>query len=414
MSTDADFKHVPWSHQANIYEVNLRQHTRQGTLTEFEADLPRLAAMGVNVLWLMPIHPIGVQERKGSLGSYYAVCDYAGVNPEFGTLDDLRRVVKTAHALGMKLVIDWVANHTAWDHPWASQHPAYYKKNTAGEIYPVTFTNGPEPEYWTDVIGLDFSYQPLWGAMIDAMAYWVREADIDGFRCDVAGLVPTAFWERARRELDAIKPMFMLAEWSEPELHTSAFDMTYNWALQDVLRDLAKGRADARELKAHVEAPRVAFPAHAYRMNFTSNHDANSWFGHDAEVFGDAFQAMAVLAATLPGMPLILGGQESGLHKRLAFFEKDDIEWGDYPLQTFYAELLALKARHPALGNGQHGAPAEVLDSGNPAVFSFRRARDGDAVVITVNVSATAQTYRDPESQADMTLSAWAWRIHTR
>ena len=352
MSNDGDFNHVPWSHQASIYEVNLRQHTRQGTLTAFQTDLPRLTAMGVNILWLMPIHPIGVAERKGSLGRYYAASDYVGVNPEFGTLDDLRRVVKTAYALGMKLIIDWVANHTAWDHAWAYQQPAHYKKNTAGEIYPVTFTGGPEPEYWTDFIGLDFTHMPLWAAMIDAMAYW--------------------------------------------------------------LRDVAKGRADASALAAYVQAPKVVFPAHGYRMNFTSNHDANPWFRHDAEVFGDAFNAIAVLAATLPGVPLILGGQESGLHKRLAFFEKDDTEWGNYLLQGFYTELLAQKAKHPTLGNGQHGAPAEVLETGNHAVFAFRRQRDGDVVVITVNVSATAQTYRDPESHADMTLAAWAWCIHTR
>jgi glycosidase len=406
MMDNTSFAHVSWSHQANIYEVNLRQHTRQGTLTAFMADLPRLAAMGVNIVWLMPVHPIGIQERKGSLGSYYAVRDYCAVNPEFGNLDDFKTVVNAAHALGMKLIIDWVANHTAWDHAWVTQHPEYFKKNAAGEIYPVTFTGGAEPEYWTDVVALDYSHAPLWPAMISAMAFWVRECDIDGFRCDVAGLVPTAFWERARRELDTMKPMFMLAEWSEPELHHSAFDMTYNWALQDLLRDIAKGRADARDVKAYVESPKVAFPAHAYRMNFTSNHDANSWFGHDVEVFGDAFKAMAVLAALLPGMPLILGGQEAVLDKRLAFFERDSIDWKRYALQAFYAELLALKAAHPALANGQYGAPARVMDSGNHALCTLRRELGPDWVQVSVNLSAQPQ-----QGQDGLALAPWAWHI---
>jgi glycosidase len=220
--------HPTWSRQATIYEVNLRQYTPQGSLSAFEAELPRLKAMGVDIVWLMPIHPIGTKERKGTLGSYYAVRDYTGVNPEFGTLADVKRLVARAHALGMKLILDWVANHTAWDHPWVHDHPDWYKKNEKGEIFPVTFGSGPDREEWTDVVALDYTQPALWRAMTDAMAFWLREADIDGFRCDVAGLVPTPFWEQARAELERIKPVFMLAEWNEPELHAKAFDMTYD------------------------------------------------------------------------------------------------------------------------------------------------------------------------------------------
>ena len=416
MAANPGFPHVPWSCHASIYEVNLRQHTPEGTLAAFERDLPRLAGMGVGILWLMPLHPIGVHERKGTLGSPYSVRDYGAVNPELGTLADVRRVVHAAHALGMQVIIDWVANHTAWDHAWATQHPEYYKKDASGKLFPVTFTGGAEPEYWTDVIGLDFNHAPLWDAMIAAMAFWLHECDIDGFRCDVAGLVPTAFWERARRELEAIKPVFMLAEWSEPELHASAFDMSYNWALQDVLRDIAKGRADARALVAYLAAEAQRFPVSAYRMNFTSNHDANAWFGHDAEVYGAAFEAMAVLAATLPGMPLILAGQEAGLHKRLAFFERDAIDWKDRPLQDFYARLLALKATHPALANGQHGAPVQALPTGNEVVFAFTRRCGDDAITVTVNLSDQPQPLRNPSLAAEhgATLRPWAWHIASR
>ncbi len=408
-----DFDHVPWSRQAAIYEVNLRQHTPEGTFVAFERDLPRLAAMGVGIVWLMPIHPIGARERKGSLGSYYAVRDYTAVNPEFGTLDDFKRLVMAIHALGMKLIIDWVANHTAWDHAWTTERSAYYKKDASGSIFPVTFSNGPEPEYWTDVVALDYGHPPLWDAMIEAMVFWLREADVDGFRCDVAGLVPTPFWERARRELDAIKPVFMLAEWSQPELHASAFDMSYNWALQDVLRDVAQGRAGASALVAYLNAEAQRFAPSAYRMNFTSNHDANSWHGHDAEVYGPAFQAMAVLTATLPGMPLILGGQEALLDKRLAFFEKDTIDWKTRELQAFYAELLALKRKHPALANGQYGAPAQVLATGNEAVFAFSRTLGADAVTVVVNLSAQLQTWcrQNLTSDAGDSLTGWSWRI---
>lgn len=411
----ADMTHLPWTRQANIYEVNLRQYTPEGTLAAFAAHLPRLRKMGVDIMWFMPIQPIGKQERKGSLGSYYSISDYTAVNPELGTLADFQALVKQAHAMGFKVLLDWVANHTAWDHPWASQHRDWYKLDAQGEIYPVTFNAGtPQVEYWTDVIGLNYQNQALWRAMIDAMAFWVREADIDGFRCDVAGLVPTPFWNQARAELDAIKPLFMLAEWSEVDLHEQAFDMSYGWDLTELLQKLAKGRADARDLARWVQAPPASqagrqFPKSAYRMRFTSNHDQNSWHGHDGELYGDAFPAMAVLAATLPGMPLILGGQEAGLHKRLAFFEKDTMDLGRLPHEALYTNLLRLKHEHPALANGQYGADVELLTTGNDAVFAFRRALPGDAVTVVVNVSAREQAF-SLQGQAHF-LSAWRWTL---
>ena len=331
-------EHLPWTRQASVYEVNIRQYTPEGTLRAFMEHLPRLARMGVDILWLMPIQPIGLQERKGSLGSYYAIRDYTAVNPEFGTLEDARALVRRAHELGLKVILDWVANHTAWDHPWTRGHRDWYKLDERGQIFPVTFNAGtPQVEYWTDVVALDYRQRPLWDAMVDAMAFWVRECDLDGFRCDVAGLVPTPFWNHARAALERVKPLFLLAEWSEPELH-DAFDMTYGWDLTEVLQKIAAGQADADALRAWVRAPGggKAFPAHAYRMRFTSNHDHNSWHGHDGELWGPAFEAMAVLAATLPGMPLVYSGQEAGLAKRLAFFEKDTIDFSRLPREAFY------------------------------------------------------------------------------
>ena len=413
--------HLPWTRSANIYEVNIRQYTPEGTLNAFAAHLPRLRKMGVDILWLMPIQPIGQVNRKGGLGSYYAVRDYSAVNPEFGTMADFKRLVAQAHALGFKLILDWVANHTAWDHPWATDHKDFYKLDDKGEIFPVTFNAGtPQVEYWTDVVGLSYKTPALWDAMIEAMAFWVKEADIDGFRCDVAGLVPTPFWNRARAELDAIKPMFMLAEWSEPDLHEQAFDMTYGWELTDELKKLAKGEADARALRTWVQVPHVAksgrsFPKSAYRMRFTSNHDENSWHGHDAELYGPAFKPMAVLAATLPGMPLIYGGQESGLHKRLAFFEKDAIDWKGYELAGFYADLLALKKANTALWNGQYGGEVEVLspapNGGSDGVFAFRRQAAGNVVTVAVNVSPREQSVRLPGAESSISLAPWGWKI---
>ena len=403
--------HLPWTRQASLYEVNVRQYTREGTLRAFMAHLPRLARMGVDILWLMPIQPIGVQARKGTLGSYYAIRDYTAVNPEFGTLADVQALVHEAHALGMKVILDWVANHTAWDHPWTTAHKDWYQLDARGEIFPVTFHAGtPQVEYWTDVVALDYTQPGLQQAMIEAMAFWVREVDLDGFRCDVAGLVPTPFWNRARRELDAIKPLFMLAEWSEPALH-DAFDMSYGWDLTEVLQRIARGQAGVDTLRAWVAAPGggKAFAPHAYRMRFTSNHDHNSWHGHDGELWGEAFEAMAVLAATLPGMPLVYSGQEAGLAKRLAFFEKDEIDWRALPREAFYTRLLHLKRRHAALANGQYGAPVSLLDAGDPALFAFRRELGDDHVQVLVNCSP--QPRRGRLDGTELSLPAWGWRI---
>ena len=398
------FPHADWSRQASIYEVNVRQYTAEGSLQAVAAHLPRLQKMGVDILWFMPIQPIGKLKRKGTLGSYYAIADYTAVNPELGTLADFKALVQQAHALGMKVILDWVANHTAWDHVWTRQHPQWYLKNAQGEIHSYLYDNGTEIEDWSDVCGLDYQQAPLWTAMTEAMLYWLREADVDGFRCDVAGLVPTPFWEQARAQMEQIKPVFLLAEWADPGLHAKAFDMTYDWSLYEVLKKIAKGQADARDLRRYLERPDKVYPADAYRMTFTSNHDINSWHGHDAAHYGEAFRAMAVLAALLPGMPLVYSGQESGLHKQLQFFEKDPIDWGDFQHAAFYADLLKLKKMHPALRNGAEGGPVDIVDLDNPGVFRFQRQRDGRSVRVTVNLTSQTQ-------MLEVALAPWAYEI---
>ena len=410
-STPVDMPHLPWSRQAVIYQINVRQFSPEGTLRAVQSDLQRLKRLGVDILWLMPLQPIGKLNRKGTLGSYYSISDYTAVNPEFGTLADAKALVAAAHQLGFKVILDWVANHTAWDHPWATAHKDWYKLNVKGEVYAVTFNEGqPSEEHWDDVIALNYKSEGLRRAMIDAMKFWVRETGLDGFRCDVASLVPTDFWVRARKALDAVKPMFMLAESDAVDLHTSgAFDMTYSWDLADqVFKKIGKGEAGApllREWLARQQNPATnGYPASAYRMRFTSNHDFNSWHGTDAELYGDAYPALAVLTFTLPGMPLIYNGQESRLTKKLEFFEKDAIAWKTYELSDFYAGLTALKHQHPALAAGQYGASVKLLDS-PPAIVAFERRLDQDLVRVAVNLSSTEQAWQGHK------LRPWGWQL---
>ncbi|MDE2081059.1 MAG: DUF3459 domain-containing protein [Burkholderiales bacterium] len=401
--------HVAWSRHTSLYEVNVRQFSAAGTLAEVQAQLPRLQAMGVGALWFMPLQPIGVLNRKGTLGSYYSIRDYTAVNPEFGTLADFKRLVARAHALGMKVLLDWVANHTAWDHPWVRQHPAWYQRDAQGRIHAFVYPAAPgsAPEVWADVVGLDYHQPGLWPAMTDAMAFWLREADIDGFRCDVAGLVPIPFWTQARAALSRIKPMFMLAEADLPALHRRAFDATYDWDLCTTLQRVAQGRDKPTALHAWWQREQAKYPPDAYRMAFTTNHDINSWAGSDRELYGQAFEAMAVLAATLPGLPLVYGGQEAGLDRRLAFFERDPIAWKGLRLQGLYTRLLQLKRTHAALANGAAGGALQWQPAAHPQVLAYTRQRDGEVLRVTANLGP------DPAEQGGRALAPWGWRIET-
>ena len=379
--------HPEWSRNATIYEVNVRQFTPEGTFDAFIEHIPRLKKMGVDIIWLMPIHPIGEKNRKGSLGSYYSVKDYKGVNPEFGTLDDFKKLVGSAHSQGMKVIIDWVANHTSWDHAWITEHPDWYTKDSLGNMI--------APFDWTDVAELDFDNAGLRSAMIDALKYWIVEADIDGYRCDVAAEVPTDFWENARAELDRIKPVFMLAEAEKPEHHTHAFDMSYAWELHHIMNSITKGKKNANALEAYFIKQDTLYPADAYRMAFTSNHDENSWQGTEFERMGAGSVCMAVLTATLPGMPLIYSGQESAFNERLRFFDKDTIDWKDYRLEPFYQKLFALKHAYQPLWNGTWGGKLNrISTSADTAVFAFTREKEGDKVFVLANLTGDVKEFK--------------------
>ncbi|RSK36212.1 alpha-amylase family glycosyl hydrolase [Hymenobacter metallilatus] len=388
-------RHPEWAANATIYEVNLRNFTSEGTFRAFEEHLPRLAAMGISIVWLMPVHPIGLVEHKGTLGSQYAVQDYFGVNPEFGTLDDLRHLVQTAHGLGLRVLLDWVANHTAWDNPLVQAHPEWYRRDASGQLLP------PVPD-WTDVVAFDYTHRELRRYMTDALLYWVREADIDGYRCDVAGLVPTDFWDEARLELDAVKPLFMLAEWdelypsgglsweefnSDTKLLERAFNMSFGLRLHYLLDHIAEGKARLEDIDVYLAAERAKYPPSVYLMHFTSNHDVNSWDGTEYERLGPLALPFAVLTVLLPGMPLVYSGQEAALSRRLQFFDRDTIGWYTIPLQEFYTRLLQLKRRHPALRNGDVHSRFRRLP-GPEQLYGFRRDKDGAAVLCVINAEA--------------------------
>jgi len=423
-----ELRHPEWSRDATLYQINTRQFTPEGTLAAAQAQLPRLQALGVRILWLMPVQPIGERHRKGSLGSPYAVRDYRAVNPEFGDLEDFRRFVDAAHELGMYVILDWVANHTAWDNPLTAQRPEWYARDPAGRMHPPVWTD------WDDVVQLDWDQAGLWRYMADAMEWWVAETGIDGFRCDVAGFVPVPFWNGVRARLERIRPVFLLAEWKTRDLHARAFDATYSWDWYDTLRRIAQGQAGVDTLVGYHYDDENSWPADAMRMLFVSNHDKNAWNGTQFEAFGPALESAIVLSVASRGIPLIYNGQEAGNPKRLAFFERDPIAWRDHPVGALYRRLVALKQANRALWNGGWGAPMEqVMNSAPDRVFSFVRRRDGHGVFGAFNLSAEpvrarfdgeryAGAWRDFAGDAEVTLEpgleldlpAWSWRLFTR
>ena len=382
---------LDWVKRANIYEVNVRQYTPEGTFNAFRAHLPRLKEMGVDILWLMPIYPISKENKKGSLGSYYAVTDYVKVNPNFGTPAEFKAVVDEAHSLGMKVILDWVANHTGWDSPWIKAHPDWYTKNDKGEITDPLGKDG-KSYGWTDVADLNFDNMEMRQAQIDAMKYWVRDMDVDGFRCDVAYEVPDDFWVEVRAQLDSIRPVFMLAEAELPaHRNQGSFQMSYGWSFHHLMNNIAKGEKDATAIAEWLKEDRPKYEK-GFHMQFITNHDENSWNGTEFERLGEGVETFAVLAYTFDGMPLIYSGQEAGMNKRLRFFDKDTIDWDGYPMQAFYSTLLQLKHENKALWNGDAGAEPEILSNSNEkAVFSFMREKDEDRVVVVLNLTSEPQ-----------------------
>jgi len=421
-------KSVPeWSKNSIMYEVNIRQYTKEGTFKAFEKHLERIKELGVDIIWFMPIHEIGELNRKGSLGSYYSVKDYKSINPEFGTIEDFNSLVKKIHDLDMKVIIDWVANHTSFDHIWVEEKKFdWYNLDSNGNLQPPNGTD------WWDVADLNYDNSEMKDEMIECMKFWVENSNIDGYRCDVADWVPIDFWNQCRKELDKIKDVFMLAEAENPELHKDAFDMTYGWHLHFVMNEIANGNKNSLDILDYLNNKSKDFPNDAYRLHFTSNHDENSWKGSTIERLGNSLKTFAALTVTLEGMPLIYNGQEANLSKRLKFFEKDSIEWKNYELSEFYKNLFTMKKNNQALWNGKYGGNIELISNKNDSInLCFIRQKEKNKVVSFYNLSNDSTVcnvesknlngiYYDYETKKEVTfndkekisLSPWEFKIY--
>lgn len=397
-----------------IYEANIRQYSPEGTLDAFTKDIPQLKNLGVKVIWVMPIYPISMKRRKATgdlsvedikdpkerekyLGSYYAISDYTAVNPDMGTIEDFQELVQTAHDNGMYVILDWVANHTGWDHKWITEHPEYYQKNAKGEVtYPLNPETG-ESWGWTDVAHLDYASKELYDPMTEELLYWVKEQNIDGFRCDVADNVPTEFWEYAVPKLKDVKPVFMLMESNKDYLFKGIFDMGYGWDLHHTMNDVAKGKKTVEDIDSYMTKKDTMYDRSDILMNFTSNHDENSWNGTAYERMGDAAETFAALTYMVPGMPLIYTGQEYDLDRRLKFFEKDSISKEKGKMYPVYERLGTLKNNNVALNGGKNPASYNrIKTSDDTNILAFQREKDGKKVWYIANLSGSSKTFTLP------------------
>lgn len=374
-----------WVSNASVYEVNVRQFSPAGNFAGVTAALPRIKALGTNVVWLMPIYPVGKENAKGSLGSPYSVANYTAVNPDFGTDADFKNLVDTAHSMGMKVVLDWVANHSAWDNPWITTHPDWYSQDSKGKII------WPAGTDWTDVADLNYNSIGLQAAMTDAMKYWVTKFDIDGYRCDAAGMVPTEFWNSATTEVNKVKQLWWLAEdQASGDLLTTAFSSNYNWQLMDALNHVG-----GKDIISQAMVGSVAnYPSNTFAMNFITNHDENSWNGTEFQRLGNAVKESAAIEFITPGIPLIYNGQEIGMNRQLQFFEKDPIVWGSDPASNtwtaFYSKLIKLRANNPALWSGAAGGSLNFIANSNDHLLEVWRGKGTNKVVFMVNLGANA------------------------
>jgi alpha-amylase len=383
--------HPGWIMQGNIYEVNVRQYTPEGTFKAFEKHLDRLKEMGVQTLWFMPINPIGKVDRKGVMGSYYAVSDYTAINPEFGTMNDWKALVEHAHKMGFKVIIDWVPNHTSADHPWLTAHPAFYYKDSLGK--PAI------PFDWTDTRQLDYNNVEMQDSMIAAMKYWLTHTSIDGFRCDIAWNVPGAFWSRCISDLKKVNPsLFMLAEGDKPYLYPSGFDATYPWEMFHMMVKIAKGERPAFSLDSIKNRLDTLYPKNALLLYFTSNHDENSWNKADYGTMpGPVHAPFAVFTQTMHhSIPLIYSGQEEPVLDSISFFYKDTIIFNHLNRAKFYKTLLELRKNNPALAANASFRKVQAGD--DKAVYAYVREAAGKKVFVILNLSAREQTIKVTDS----------------
>ena len=386
-----ELRHPKWAYDATIYELNTRQATEEGTFAAAEALLPTLRENGIDIIWVMPCQPIGVITRKGTLGSYYSIIDYCAINPEFGTRKDFEHFLKEAHKQGFKVILDWVANHTAPDSEW-TKNDGWHYRDSLGNLM-VQYD-------WTDISKLNYENQDMRAEMLKAMHWWMDSIGIDGFRCDVAGEVPTDFWNWAMGDLRKTHPdMFTLAEDEDKaqELTESAFDMYYGWTLHHIMNEVAQGKKGVEDLWAYFAKVDTTIRPEAIRMNFITNHDENSWNGTEQERMSDAVNLFAAFCYVVPGMPLIYTGQLSGNHHRLEFFEKDLIDKDEaYSQAALYQQLNALRVRNKALFSPEVGAPMTRIPANNEAIFACARIKEGkwhtNTVIAVMNMSGEEQT----------------------
>jgi len=392
-----------------IYEANIRQYSESGKFQDFTKDIYKLKNLGVKIIWLMPIHPISKTNRKGTLGSYYSISDYKAVNPEFGNKDDLDELIKEAHKHGMLVILDWVANHTGWDHKWIENKPDYYTKNENGEITdPINPSTG-ESWGWTDVADLNFDNMEMQNEMIEAMEYWVKEYEIDGYRLDAAHSCPASFWKKSIERLKKIKNVLMLAE--SDGYHTGGFelielfDMSYNWSGHHVLNRIYKKENNSEDLKININRNLNDYSSKHVLMNFTSNHDENTWAGTVFDRYGDGAKTFAALTYFLPGIPLIYNGQEYGLNKRLEFFEKDFITKKQTDFYEFYSNLNSLKKENNLLDIDSE-IKFEIIETNNKNLICYKRTKNNDSMYFVANLSEGSQEINTEFSETLKSLNS--------
>ena len=426
LDTSTTDGHPSWIMQGNIYEVNTRQYTPEGTFNAFAKHLDRLKEMGVQTLWFMPINPISLKDRKRDstqLGSYYAVADYRKINPEYGNMDDWKNLVKTAHEKGLKVIIDWVPTHSGADHYWLQTQSNFYMKDSLGN---------PISQYdWTDTRKLNYKNPALVDSMIECMKFWIKETNIDGYRCDVAGEVPNEFWSKCIPELRKMKNIFMLAEGDKPSLHDAGFDASYTWEDFDMMKRIARGERKATALDSILMKHDTTFPKNSIRMYFTSNHDENSWNKADFATMPGAVHApFAVLTQTIKRtVPLIYGGQEEPFLDSLKFFVKDTIIFGNYKRQEFYKKLLTLRKENAALA--PNSSYTKLTSTNDANIFAFVRSKEKNKIMVVTNLSSSPQNFtlsndlingdtkelftgskQKITSNQTMTLPAWGYAVY--
>ncbi|MFI3282406.1 MAG: alpha-amylase family glycosyl hydrolase [Rikenellaceae bacterium] len=418
--------HPQWSYSATLYEMNVRQLTKEGTLKAATKRLKFLKDMGIDVIWLMPIYPIGEVERKGTLGSYYSIADYCAVNSEFGTIEDFDALLAQAHALGLKVILDWVANHTARDAKWITEcNDDWYERDENGEAL--------VPWDWSDTAKLNYANHDVWQGQIDAMKFWVNRG-VDGFRCDMAMLVPIEFWQEVSVALHAIKPdIFMLAEAEETNLFDRAFDVCYAWELHHIMCDVAQGHRRADAIKEYLYRSQSQYPRWAMKMSFTSNHDENSWQGTEQSRFGDALEVMNIFSFLVPGsMPLIYTGQEVGYDHSFEFFDRDPIPtYKANEATAFFSKLIEMKHSHTSLKAGEHGGVwCTINNNAEDCLLVLVRETAADRIIAIMNLSPytiyscyntgiyagdykdalTGEDFHLPEEMNEI-LAGWQYRV---